>query len=119
MQRWNAVYMGITAAVGIVVVAVSSIAATPATPPPSETTTVPPPLSESVYRLIRTAVDCRRAPGLSLSVVHRGRVVLARGFGRADVERDIGANESTKFFIGSITKTFTATLLGMLLSDGG
>lgn len=108
--------MGITvaaAAAGTVAAADASTAA-----PPSETATIGP-LPESVSSLIRRAVDCRRAPGLSLSVVHRGRVVLATGFGSADVEEGIGANESTKFFIGSITKTFTATLLGMLLEEGG
>ena len=52
-------------------------------------------------------VDAKRAelriPGLSAAVVSDGRVVMARGFGTSSTD--------TLYPIGSITKTFTSTLM--------
>ena len=59
-------------------------------------------------------VEARRAelriPGLSVAVVHGGRVVMARGFGTSTAD--------TLYPIGSITKTFTSTLMLQLAEEG-
>lgn len=57
-------------------------------------------------------------PGAALAVVQGDEVIYARGFGFADVENEIPATPGTRFFIGSTTKAFTATLIGMLVDDG-
>lgn len=57
-------------------------------------------------------------PGLSVAVVREGKVILARGFGMSDVEQRVAATADTVYPIGSITKTFTATLM-MQLADRG
>ena len=44
---------------------------------------------------------------------------FARGFGVADIERKTPVTPDTPFFIGSSTKAFTATLVGMLVDEGG
>ncbi len=57
-------------------------------------------------------------PGLALTVVKDGRVVVARGFGvrkLGDAER---VNERTLFAIASNTKFFTAVALGLLAEEG-
>ncbi len=59
--------------------------------------------------------QCREIPGLSLAVVHQGQTIITKGFGQADVEKDIPATENTRFCIGSLTKAFTATILAELL----
>jgi D-alanyl-D-alanine carboxypeptidase len=57
-------------------------------------------------------------PGLSIGVVHDQRLVWARGFGLADVERSVPATPDTLYRIASITKLFTATAI-MQLRDAG
>jgi len=62
--------------------------------------------------------------GLSVSVVHAGQPLLVRGFGSARLEEDsdvvdrsVPVTEKTKFAIASLSKAFTATLIGILLKD--
>ncbi len=52
-------------------------------------------------------------PGLAIAVVHGDEVVLAEGLGWADVERKVPVTAETIFAIGSTTKAFTSTLIGM------
>lgn len=47
-------------------------------------------------------------------VAEKGKVVFAKGYGLADVERNIPNTPDTKFMIGSITKQFTAMLVTQL-----
>lgn len=47
----------------------------------------------------------------SVSVSQNGKILYSNAIGFADRERNIQNNNETKFRIGSITKTFTATLI--------
>jgi CubicO group peptidase (beta-lactamase class C family) len=67
---------------------------------------------------IERGMDEHHVPGSALAIVRNGQVIFARGFGLADVERRTLATPETPFFIGSTTKAFTATLVGMLVDDG-
>lgn len=57
-------------------------------------------------------------PGMSLVVVKDDAVVLSRGFGVYDHESGAAVDTKTPFLIGSTTKAFTATLVGMLVDEG-
>jgi len=57
-------------------------------------------------------------PGLALAVVCGGEVVYARGFGYRDLEAQLPMTPDSLFAIGSTTKAFTTTLLGMLVDEG-
>lgn len=57
-------------------------------------------------------------PGFALAVVQGDEVVLARGFGVADVETGRLVDAETLFAIGSSSKAFTGVLAGMLQDDG-
>ena len=57
-------------------------------------------------------------PGAVLAIVRGDEVIFARGFGVADVEKKTPVTPDTPFFIGSATKAFTATLVGMLVDEG-
>jgi CubicO group peptidase (beta-lactamase class C family) len=46
-------------------------------------------------------------PGAALAVVQHGEVVFERAYGQRDVEAYLPVRPSTRFLIGSITKTFT------------
>lgn len=51
------------------------------------------------------------AVGFSIAVAQQGRVLLAKGYGKAELEFGVPANAATMFRIGSITKQFTAALI--------
>ncbi len=57
-------------------------------------------------------------PGASVVVVQDGRVVLARAYGMADLERSIPATTDTYYRLASLTKQFTATAVLLLVRDG-
>ena len=59
-----------------------------------------------------------RVPGLALSVVRDDQVVIARGYGVREMRTDQAVDEHTLFGIASISKSFTAVCLGMLVDEG-
>ena len=58
------------------------------------------------------------APGVTIAVVEKSKVVYAGGFGYRDYEKKLPVTENTLFAIGSCTKAFTSSILGMLAKDG-
>lgn len=59
-----------------------------------------------------------KAPGVSIAVVEKNKVVYTGGFGYRDAEKKLPVTENTLFAIGSCTKAFTSSMLGMLVKDG-
>ena len=59
-----------------------------------------------------------KIPGMSVAVVRGQEVVLARGFGYADMENEIAATENTPYEIASLTKPFAAAILLQLVEEG-
>ena len=58
------------------------------------------------------------AAGVSIAVVEKNKVVYAGGFGYRDYEKKLPVTATTLFAIGSCTKAFTGSLLGMLEKEG-
>ncbi|HEY6502543.1 MAG TPA: serine hydrolase [Chitinophagaceae bacterium] len=58
------------------------------------------------------------APGVTIAVVEKNKVIYAGGFGYRDYEKKLPVTENTLFAIGSCTKAFTASMLGMLVKEG-
>ena len=58
------------------------------------------------------------APGVTIAVVEKNKVIYAGGFGYRDNEKKLPVTETTLFAIGSCTKAFTASILGMLEKEG-
>ena len=56
------------------------------------------------------------SPGASAMVIHRGEIIFARGFGLADLERQIPCSVETNFRLASLTKSFTAMAV-MILNE--
>src|SRR5688500_12901455 len=69
-------------------------------------------------RFTTQAVRDWNVPGLSIAVVHEGRVVFAKGYGVLDVGRATAVDTQTLFAIGSTTKAMTTMALAMLVDDG-
>jgi CubicO group peptidase (beta-lactamase class C family) len=59
-----------------------------------------------------------QVPAVTLAVVQNGETVLLRAWGQRDVEAALPATPDTQFLICSITKTFTATALALLVDEG-
>jgi CubicO group peptidase (beta-lactamase class C family) len=59
-----------------------------------------------------------KVPGVTIAVVQNGETVLLKAYGQRDVEAGLATTPQTQFTICSITKTFTATGLAMLVDEG-
>jgi CubicO group peptidase (beta-lactamase class C family) len=59
-----------------------------------------------------------KIPAMSCAIVKDQKVVWAKGFGFADVEKKIPATEHTSYHLASLTKTFASTILMQLVQDG-
>ncbi|MCP4431610.1 MAG: beta-lactamase family protein [Gammaproteobacteria bacterium] len=57
-------------------------------------------------------------PGLSVAILQNQEIILARGFGYADLENSIPATEHTPYNIASLTKAFSAAILMQLVEAG-
>jgi CubicO group peptidase (beta-lactamase class C family) len=66
------------------------------------------------------AAEMRRAriPGMALAVVKDSRVLMARGYGFANVEHQVPVTRATVFQSGSIAKQFAATAVMLLAEEG-
>ncbi len=60
----------------------------------------------------------RQIPGLSVGVVAGDSLVWSRGFGLANIDQKLPITKDTRYRIGSITKTFTATAIMQLMERG-
>ncbi|KAH3819606.1 uncharacterized protein LOC127881285 [Dreissena polymorpha] len=69
-----------------------------------------------IEQLVTKALECRHVAGMTLSVF-KGGDVWSRGFGSADISAGTPVDNSTLFNIGSVTKSFTMVLLGILLTE--
>src|SRR3954467_7565827 len=60
----------------------------------------------------------RKIPGLSAGIVYDQALIWNKGYGYANLEQQIPADERTVYRVASITKLFTSTMM-MLLRDAG
>src|SRR5499427_2870356 len=67
--------------------------------------------------LITEAMDEWKIPGLAITVVQNGEAALVRAYGLRDVEAGLQVTTDTQFLIGSVTKSFTATGLALLVDE--
>ncbi|WP_198315474.1 serine hydrolase [Chitinophaga tropicalis] len=58
------------------------------------------------------------ASGLAIAIVEKDKVIYAKGFGYRDYEKKLPVTTSTLFAIGSCSKAFTGSLLGMQREEG-
>jgi CubicO group peptidase (beta-lactamase class C family) len=57
------------------------------------------------------------AAGFAVAVVEKDKIIYSKGFGYRDYEKKLPVTPNTLFAIGSCTKAFTASLLGILQKD--
>ena len=74
--------------------------------------------SADVDAYIRTTMEQRDIPGLSLAVLRDGKMVKRGMYGLANVELNVPVTTPTKFFIASTTKNFAGVAMMMLIAEG-
>jgi CubicO group peptidase (beta-lactamase class C family) len=67
---------------------------------------------------VREEMQSQHIPGVSLLVNKDGEIVLAKGYGLANVEHQVPVKPETVFQSGSVGKQFAATAVMMLVEDG-
>jgi CubicO group peptidase (beta-lactamase class C family) len=75
------------------------------------------PAQERLDEYIGREMESQGIPGLSLAVVRAGKLVEAKGYGKASLELNVPATERSLYGLGSISKQFTATAI-VLLAEG-
>ncbi|KAL4230949.1 hypothetical protein ACF0H5_011322 [Mactra antiquata] len=69
-------------------------------------------------KFVERTMDCQHIPGLTLSIV-KGDETWSRGFGIKDLFGERKVDDTTLFGIGSVSKSFTMVLVGILLKENG
>ncbi len=67
---------------------------------------------------VREEMAERHIPGAAVAVLRGGKIELIKGYGMADIERNLTVTPDTVFQIASTTKPFTAMAVMMLVEDG-
>jgi len=77
--------------------------------------------SQQVTSLVKAAIEPlmeqQAIPGMSVAVLYKGRAQFVN-LGVADLESSRRVTENTLFELGSVSKTFTGTLAGIMIRNG-
>jgi N-acyl-D-amino-acid deacylase len=84
----------------------------------SEVTGSPAPKLPVYDELMTKFMREHKPPGAALAVTHHGRLVYARGFGHADLEKEEPVEPASLFRIASLSKPFTAAAVMRLIEQG-
>jgi CubicO group peptidase (beta-lactamase class C family) len=74
--------------------------------------------TDGVDQFIRAELARQRIPGMSVALLRGDSVVLARGYGLANLEHRVPATDSTLYTVGSLSKPFTAAAIVLLSQEG-
>jgi len=99
----------------VLVMLATAVAACTATPTATGS------LEQRLDRLVEELEQQRQTlhiPGMAIAIVQDDEVILTHGFGVTDIENEMPVTTDTLFAIGSSTKAFTSTLVGMLVDEG-
>ena len=68
--------------------------------------------------VVKAEMARQKIPGVAVAVIKGGEVMVAKGFGEANVEHHVPVTPETVFQTGSIGKQFTSTAVMLLIQDG-
>jgi D-alanyl-D-alanine carboxypeptidase len=78
---------------------------------------VPAGATDRIDAIVREGLD-KKVASFAVAVMKDGRLVLARGYGYADLENSVPATAETVYRLGSITKQFTSMAIMQLAEQG-
>jgi len=74
--------------------------------------------ADNIDDLVQRAMASNRIPGLTLAVIKDGKPVKVKAYGLANIDYDIPTKTDTPFLLASMTKSFTAASVMMLVEQG-
>ncbi len=74
--------------------------------------------AEPVDDFVKSEMEKRRIPGLSIAVMKNGEIIKTQGYGYSNIEHQVPAKPETIYQSGSVGKQFTATGVMMLVEEG-
>jgi CubicO group peptidase (beta-lactamase class C family) len=80
--------------------------------------TAPDETIKAIDRIASEDIDKKKVASYAVGVMKDGRLILARGYGFADLENEVPATAETVYRLGSITKQFTAMAILQLAEQG-
>ncbi|MCY7355366.1 MAG: beta-lactamase family protein [Lysobacter sp.] len=75
-------------------------------------------VSSAIDTTARSAIKAGACPGIAVQIAFRGRTLLSKNHGLANIETDSLLTDNSIFRIGSLTKQFTSALVVKLASEG-
>jgi CubicO group peptidase (beta-lactamase class C family) len=72
----------------------------------------------TIDSLAQKAADDKTVVGLAIAVVHRDKVVFAKGYGLREVGTDQKVDADTVFQLASVSKPVSATVVAQLVGEG-
>jgi CubicO group peptidase (beta-lactamase class C family) len=86
-------------------------------PAASPTPPLDPKRLKSIDSFIMTQMANQKIPGLAVGIYSRGQILLAKGYGHANVELDVAVKPETIFQSGSVGKQFVSAAIMMLVEE--
>ncbi len=84
----------------------------------SRSAAAPARLSERADALVRAELERQQVPGVGIGIVKNGKVLVAKGYGFANVEHQVAAGPETLFQAGSLGKQLTAMAVMLQVEAG-
>jgi CubicO group peptidase (beta-lactamase class C family) len=72
----------------------------------------------SIDRFVAAEMGREHVPGLAIGIYSRGQILLAKGYGLANVELNVAVKPETVFQSGSVGKQFVSAAIMMLVEEG-
>lgn len=73
---------------------------------------------QAIDSFVATEMTRQKIPGLALGIYSRGTILLAKGYGQANVELSVPVRPETIFQSGSVGKQFVSAAVMMLVEEG-
>jgi len=100
--------------VAAVILSGAALAGTKTSSPPDLT----PEQVASIDKYVTAEMGRERIPGTAVGIYRRGQILLAKGYGLADVELNVQVKPETIFQSGSVGKQFVSAVVMMLVEEG-
>lgn len=72
----------------------------------------------NIDHFVTEEMEREQIPGISVGIYSRGEILLAKGYGLADVELNVPVKPETIFQSGSVGKQFVSAAIMMLVEEG-
>ncbi len=72
----------------------------------------------NIDRFVMQEMGREHIPGLAVGIYNKGEILLAKGYGLADVELNVAVKPETIFQSGSVGKQFVSAAVMMLVEEG-